>query len=528
MISALKAAEVVQIGTPRLTAGLDRMFRLDLAAHLAVHGPFPRLTIRELIAMAESVDLRGRGGAAFPVARKLKAVADSAMKAKSRTVVLVNASEGEPASAKDAMLLIRAPHLVLGGAVLAGRALRAREIVVGVGRGSGAARSILGAAAEAGLRKQLRVVEVPERFVSGEGGALVNAVNGRPPIPPGRKTRASDSGVDGLPTYLSNAETFAQLGLLALLGPEEYRSAGTQEEPGTVLLTVGGSARKPAVVETPAGVPLGAILEVCEATLGEGVLVGGYHGMWLAPSVAVSVPVTRGGMAKAGGTLGAGIVMPLGEGTCPLGEVARVASYLAGESSGQCGPCKLGLPSVGRALTALADGSGGMDALETARRGASAVRGRGACHHPDGTSRFVLSALNVFTDDVAAHVFNGSCGRPVSGVLPLEPESERIRLEVDWTRCAGHGLCGQLVPELVHLDRNGYPVFLDSPVPFWLQREAQQAVEMCPSLALRLRSTEPSSGGSAKPAIGPGGGAGSGPAVRPARTMLQLLAGRSD
>src|SRR6266487_4140223 len=113
MISALKAAEVVQIGTPRLTAGLDRMFRLDLAAHLAVHGPFPRLTISELIDLAESVDLRGRGGAAFPVARKLKATADVAAKRKSRTVILVNASEGEPASTKDKMLMIRVPHLVL-------------------------------------------------------------------------------------------------------------------------------------------------------------------------------------------------------------------------------------------------------------------------------------------------------------------------------------------------------------------------------------------------------------------------------
>jgi NADH:ubiquinone oxidoreductase subunit F (NADH-binding)/ferredoxin len=527
MSNLLKAAEVVQIGTPRLTAGLDRMFRLDLAAHLAVHGPFPRLTISELIDLADSVDLRGRGGAAFPVARKLKATADVATKRKSRTVVLVNASEGEPASTKDKMLMIRAPHLVLGGAVLAGRALRAQEIVVGVESGTPAARSILEAASEAGLRRQLRVVEVPERFISGEGGALVNAVNGRAPVPPGRKTRASDGGVDGLPTYLSNAETFAQLGLLALLGSEEYRAAGTKDEPGTVLLTVGGSAKKPAVVETPAGVPLGPILEICEATMGEGVLVGGYHGAWLPPSVAATVPVSRTGMAKAGGMFGAGVIVPLGEATCPLGEVARVASYLAGESSGQCGPCKLGLPSIGRALTALADGSGGMDALETARRGASAVRGRGACSHPDGTSRFVLSALNVFADDIAAHVFNGSCGRPVRGVLPLETESERVRFEVDWTRCAGHGLCAKLVPELVHLDRNGYPVFLDAPVPFWLQKEAEQAVEMCPALALRLAVGESSYGDAQKPAISQGGDRAA-QTLRPSRPMLQLPAGNSD
>ena len=520
MMKTHLAAEVVQIGTPRLTAGLDRTFRLDLAAHLEVHGRFPRLTLRQLMTMVERVDLRGRGGAAFPLARKMKAVSESSNTDKSRTVVLVNAAEGEPASAKDAMLLIRSPHLVLGGALLAGRALRAREIVVGVASGSPAAKSILAAAAEAGLKRQLRVVEVPERFVSGEGGALVNAVNGRLPVPPGRKTRASSSGVDGLPTLLSNAETFAQLAMLALLGPEEYKRAGPENEPGTILLTVGGSARKPAIVETPPGVPLGAILDICEANIGEGVLVGGYHGMWLPPAVVVRVGVSRVSMADAGGVLGAGIIVPLGEGTCPLGEVARVASYLAGESAGQCGPCKLGLPGVARALTALADGSGGMDALETARRSANAVRGRGACAHPDGTSRFVLSALNVFTDDVAAHVFHGSCGRPVRGVLPLEAGQDQPRLQVDWTRCGGHGLCSKLVPELIHLDRNGYPVFLDAPVPFWLQREAQQAVEMCPTLALRLAQPSQASPG---PQGGPNLSIGTS-----APTMLQLPAGHQD
>ena len=70
--------EVISVGPGRLTAGLDRMDRLDLAAHQAVFGPTPKPTAAELIAMAESVDLCGRGGAAFPVARKLQSVLVSA------------------------------------------------------------------------------------------------------------------------------------------------------------------------------------------------------------------------------------------------------------------------------------------------------------------------------------------------------------------------------------------------------------------------------------------------------------------
>jgi NADH:ubiquinone oxidoreductase subunit F (NADH-binding)/ferredoxin len=502
--------EAMCIGQARLTAGLDRFERIDLTTHYSVFGNLPRLTADQLIDAAERVSLRGRGGAAFPTGRKLKSVVQSARQRKKRIVVLVNATEGEPGSAKDRMLLLRSPYLVLGGALVAAWALQAKQIVIAVTRAD-VARSVSSAAqAEPDLRRLVRVVKVPDRFVIGEGGALVNALNGKLPVPPGRKILPSDFGIGDLPTLLSNAETYAQIAVLAMLGAEGYASAGTRDEPGTTLLSVGGSADHHAVVEVPIGLPLGEVLDLCSASPADGVLVGGYHGMWLPADLAYRVPVSRAGLSAVGGTLGAGIVLPLGEGTCPLGEVARVVGYLAKESSGQCGPCKLGLPAIARAMTALADGSGGVDALDTARRGAAAVKGRGACAHPDGVFRFVVSAVDVFTDDLTAHLFRGTCGRPVQGVLPLPGKDGETRLTVDWTRCRGHGLCAHLVPELVQLDGQGYPVFLDMPVPPWLQNEAQQAVQMCPSLALRLTSPppakEPPKPAKQQPALKKGGG----------------------
>lgn len=479
--------EVMRVGQARLTAGLDRFERLDLRTHQEIFGTLRRLSAEQLVELVEAADLRGRGGAAFPFARKLRAVITAAATRKCKPVVLVNGTEGEPGSSKDAMLLLRSPYLVLSGALLAAQAIGARQIAIGVVEGSPAAESISAAArAEPQLKRMVRVVEVPDRFVSGEGGALVNAVNGHAALPPGRKRLSAESGVSGLPTLLSNTETYAQLAVLGLLGADGYASTGTTDEQGTALLTVGGSAARPAIVEVPYGLPLGTVLDICEARAASAVLVGGYHGTWLPSEVAYDVPVSRAGLEAVGGALGAGVVLPLGLGTCPLGEVARVARYLAAESSGQCGPCKLGLPGVARALSAIVDGSGGMDALETARRAAGSVRGRGACKHPDGASRFVLSALDVFTADLAAHVFRGGCGLPVRGALPLPAEEGESRLRVDWTRCAGHGLCARIVPELVQLDRQGYPVFLDIPVPFWLERGAHQAVAMCPALALRV------------------------------------------
>jgi NADH:ubiquinone oxidoreductase subunit F (NADH-binding)/ferredoxin len=274
--------------------------------------------------------------------------------------------------------------------------------------------------------------------------------------------------------------------VLAELGAEEYAKVGTSREPGTTLLSVSGGAANPAVVEVPTGTPLINVLEMCEAEIGDGVLIGGYHGAWLDAETAISAIISREGMKMAGGSLGAGIIVPLGESTCSLGEAARVAAYLAAQSSGQCGPCRLGLPDVARALTALVDGSGSTDSI---RRSVRAVERRGACFHPDGTAKFVLSTLDAFESDIALHQEHGSCGRPVRGILPL-PEREdepEYRLEVDWTRCQGHGLCAHLLPEFVSLDDYGFPSF--KTVPGWMVKEASRAVDMCPALALRLAQT---------------------------------------
>src|ERR1700749_1566726 len=94
-------------GAARLTAGFDRMPRLDLEAHRDIFGPLPRLSAEELVSMTEQVDLRGQGGAAFPFARKLSAVVKKEEENDRAPVVVVNATEGEPGIAKYKILMIR-------------------------------------------------------------------------------------------------------------------------------------------------------------------------------------------------------------------------------------------------------------------------------------------------------------------------------------------------------------------------------------------------------------------------------------
>jgi ferredoxin len=60
------------------------------------------------------------------------------------------------------------------------------------------------------------------------------------------------------------------------------------------------------------------------------------------------------------------------------------------------------------------------------------------------------------------------------------------RLAVDWPACKAHGVCAELLPEIVELDEWGYPVIDPGPVPASLKRYSQRAVASCPTLALRL------------------------------------------
>ncbi|MGX1913894.1 NADH-ubiquinone oxidoreductase-F iron-sulfur binding region domain-containing protein [Streptomyces phaeochromogenes] len=523
--------EVRVVGLPQLTSGFDLVERLDLPMHLKVHGPLEPMGGEQLAQLSERINLKGRGGAGFPFHKKLRSVAEAAIRRGVRPVVVVNGSEDEPACRKDTVMINRAPHLILDGALLVAEALGARTLVVGVTRES-TQRSMEAALSERGLTNRrgatirARVQRNPVRMVTGAAASLVRSIDGGPAIPPGRKTSASQNGVGGAPTLLSNAETFAQLAIAARIGAERYGNTGLYDEPGTVMLTVSGAVARPMVIEAPTGVPLRYILQLAGAPpVPQGVLTGGYHGKWLDSATVNEAIVSRNSLDAVGGALGAGAILPISTATCPLGESLRVAQWLAEESAGQCGPCYLGLPAAARGMEDILNG-GGPAALEALKQVANAVKRRGACSHPDGSAMFLESTIKAFTDDLAAHVLGNGCGRPVEGVLPLfeggqqptgipggqaEPEQgpSRQKIYVDWTLCRGHGLCADILPEVFQLGADGFPTVAQAGVPRYAEAKALRAVRRCPALALRLE--EDTRGATPRqnlPAVREGGGGG--------------------
>lgn len=400
---------------PRLLAGLRRDgAHVSLDAHARRHGRLE--PVRDLISLVEQSGLTGRGGAAFPVASKLDAVRAG----RGRPVVVVNGAEGEPASGKDKVLLIYAPHLVLDGAVLAARALGAREVIVATASRTAAAGVAAAAAERRDTGVSLRRISVPDRFIAGEETALVQLINGGPCLPTLTPPRPFERGVGGAPTLVLNVETLAHVALVARHGPEWFRAVGTPEEPGSALVTLSGAVANPGVYEISLGQSFDELLADAGGATAKihAFLVGGYFGTWISATDAASARLADADLASLGATLGARAIVALPEGTCGVAETARVARYLAAESAGQCGPCVHGLASVADDLSQLLRSGAHVDESRLHRR-LGMIPERGACRHPDGAVRFVQSALEVFAAEFARHLRGSSCtgtGRPV---LPM-------------------------------------------------------------------------------------------------------------
>ena len=130
---------------------------------------------------------------------------------------------------------------------------------------------------------------------------------------------------------------------------------------------------------------------------------------WSTPAARQAASWSPESVAEAGGVIGAGILWALDARNCPIRELERVASWMAGESAGQCGPCVFGLPALAEdlSLVAAARNKGRIDVRLQAHL--DVIEGRGACAHPDGVVRMVRSGLSVFRKDVAAHLEGRRC-----------------------------------------------------------------------------------------------------------------------
>jgi NADH:ubiquinone oxidoreductase subunit F (NADH-binding) len=349
-------------------------------------------------------------------------------------VVVANGAESEPASRKDELLLQLAPNLVLDGLQLTAEAVGAAEAHLYLHRAPGPEilRALAERAARGLDRLAVTITQAPPRFLAGQETAVVNRLAGGPALPTFQPPRVSERGLGGAPTLVQNAETLAHLALIARYGPRWFCAIGTNDEPGSMLTTIYRPDAKTHIREAAIGTPLRTLLgDGAGAPGAQAWLVGGYHGTWLPLPDAAGITLDNASLRRFGAAAGAGVLAALPSDRCGLTEAARVTGYLAAESAGQCGPCLNGLPRIAAALAELAGPGHRRQTLADLERWSGLVKGRGACNHPDGTVRFVRSALTVFAPEIARHA-RGQCAatnrRPFLPLPDGMPTSED-----DWT-----------------------------------------------------------------------------------------------
>ena len=357
-------------------------------------------------------ELHGRGGAAFPLSRKLAGYEPY----RGKLIVVANGSEGECLSRKDEQLIARHPHLVLDGLSILGSALDAKAGYVHVKASKTSSQRILQEALleRAGLdpfRIEISLTASEVGYVAGSESAVVSAINHQGGLPIYLPDRPMARGVKKRPTLIANVETLAHLALLARFGSDWFSSIGSAGDSGTRLLTVSLPNRSSGVVEVVAGTEFSEIFEVLGVSRSQiscG-LLGGYFGQLVDIDKLWSLRASHAFLKEAGFSFGAGVVA-LADG-CPVAEISAILEYLAGESAGQCGPCYMGLPELAKTWRELVSGRVNSNSLSRIADLCDQISGRGGCAMPDGAVLLARTALSRFRPELLSHQ-SASCNYP--------------------------------------------------------------------------------------------------------------------
>jgi NADH-quinone oxidoreductase subunit F len=414
--------------------------------------------------------LRGRGGAGFPTGRKWATVATTA----GEHFVAVNAAEGEPGTFKDRALLRANPYQLVEGAAIAALAVGARRIFIAVKRTFSSEVANLERAvnefAAAGLAEgvEFTIVLGPDEYLFGEEKAMLEVIEGKAPLPrlfppylhglfavgtqmgwePAAGSPAA-AGVDPHATVVNNVETLSNVPHIIANGAEWFRGFGTSRSPGVAIVTVVGDVQHPNVAEVEMGVTLRDALDAVAGGLEPGrSLKAAFSGISnpVITAAQLDTPLTYEDFAAIGNGLGAAGFVVYDDRTNMV-EVARLFSrFLAVESCGQCPPCKIGNTAIADHLTALSEGWGNEEDMDTLGGYLRTVTDGNRCALPQETQAVVGSLLRTFPEDFAA-AMEGRTDPPVRGLtmpklteltggVPTYDERYRFK-QLDWTYAGG-------------------------------------------------------------------------------------------
>ena len=321
-----------------------------------------------VIAEVKASNIRGRGGAAFPMGVKWEAVANASQ---TQRYLVCNADESEPGTFKDRVLLEEDPFTIVEAMTIAGFAVGADKSFLYV-RGeyplaSARFEAAVAAAGAAGLlgpdvmgsgfRFDIEVRSGAGAYICGEETALFNSIEGFRGEPRNKPPFPTQVGLFGKPTVVNNVETLANVGAIVRDGGQAFAEIGTAESTGPKLFCLSGAVAMPGVYEVEFGATLAGLIDLAGGATGEiaATLLGGAAGSFVSGDL-MDLPLTFEDTAAAGVSLGSGVIMPFLVGTDFEPVLGRIAAFFRDESCGQCVPCRVGTVRQEEALLRITAG----------------------------------------------------------------------------------------------------------------------------------------------------------------------------
>ena len=406
-----------------LAGGVEEPLR-DLASYRAVGGYAQLERARALTpqAVTEQLiqsNLRGRGGAFFPTGRKASFIPTPDKVAKP-IYLTVNADESEPGTFKDREIMLRVPHRLLEGCLIAAYAIQSQHVFIYIRGEYTTEYDVLSAALEdargAGLLGDVRLVihRGAGAYICGEETALLESLEGKRGQPRSKPPFPAISGLYASPTLINNVETMTNVPKVLELGPEEYAQIGAPpDSTGTRVFCLSGNVVNPGAYEAPHGITTRHLIEDIGGGIAGGrqlkaVMVGGSSFPVMTPDE-LDTKLDANSLGQVGLFIGSGVVCAIDDRTCIVQFALRVAQFYMHESCGKCTPCRVGTRWLVQILRSVEEGTATESDLEVLLDVCDRIIGKCLCVLGDSAAMPVASCVTKFREEFREHLERGGC-----------------------------------------------------------------------------------------------------------------------
>ena len=375
----------------------------------------PQAVVEELI---ES-NLRGRGGAFFPSGRKASFI-PSPDKVAKPIYITVNADESEPGTFKDREIMLRVPHRLLEGCLIAAQAIQSKQVYIYIRGEYLAEYEVLQAALDqargAGILADVEIVihRGAGAYICGEETGLLESLEGKRGQPRSKPPFPAISGLYASPTLINNVETITTMPKILEVGPAEYAQIGVPpDSTGTRVFCLSGNVERPGAYELPHGITARHLIDEIGGGVPEGrtlkaVMMGGSSFPVMTPND-LDTPLDADSLGQKGYFIGSGVVTVIDDRTCIVQFALRVAQFYMHESCGKCTPCRVGTRWLVQLLRAVEAGTASERDLDLLLDVCDRIIGKCLCVLGDSAAMPVASCVTKFRDEFRAHLELGGC-----------------------------------------------------------------------------------------------------------------------